>query len=442
MDNILLNNPTSKMLYEEIKNVPIIDYHNHLSAKEIYENTPFTNISHMWLDHDHYKWRLMRFSGFQTHHGNDYERFHNYIKALEFAYGNPLLIWSQMELKEVFGISLAITSENSLAIYELANTYLNKHSIGPRELLEKFNVKALCTTNDLLEDLRYHQLLHKENYAIKVLPTFRPDRLFTFDSEVLFKLEEQTNIKIHTISDLKNALRKRMDYFEQAGCKLADHGITQFRYEMISDTEAEERFAFKSDATLLRGYLLKFLFEEYSKRNWTVQLHIGALRNQNDQGFIEYGVDSGYDSISGDNFTKDLNAFFNDCNNQFAIPRTIVYPLNPNHYEEVASICGNFSTIDGHLQLGAAWWMNDHVEGIQKQLEVFMNYLNISKALGMLTDSRSFLSFVRHDYYRRILCNFIGDKVEQGLIPNHTKRLIKVVTDIAYNNSRNYLQLM
>lgn len=454
MKDILLMNKTSKVLYKAIKELPINDYHNHLDPQEIYENKPFENISNMWLDHDHYKWRLMRFSGFDSHNENTLQRFKDFIESLETAYLNPLYIWSQMELNTFFEINIPIKKENAKEIYNKANEYLRANPFGPKELLKKMNVNSLCTTDDITSDLKYHKLLRDEGFTVKVLPTFRPDRLLSLEQDtfmnVITELEEKTQLIISDLNLLKSVLQSRLRFFEDAGCKLADHGITSFVYEQIDFEQADilykkrrnNKQITQKEIELLNGFILHCLFTEYSKRNWTVQLHLGALRNQNTKGMIKYGKDAGFDSISGQNFTNDLNKFLNSCNNTSDLPRTIIYPLNINQYEELASVCANFSLYgEGHVQLGAAWWMNDHLKGIERQLTVFSEYLNLGKALGMLTDSRSFLSFVRHDYYRRILCNFIGERVENGLIPFDIKEMIELVSDIAYRNSSKYLGL-
>lgn len=448
MNNLFLQNETAKKLYKEIKELPIIDYHNHLDPKEIYENKPYVDLCDIWLQHDHYKWRLMRVNGSMST-GSALHRFKQYAEAVEYAYLNPLKDWTQMELEQVFGITDELTSDNYKEVYSTANTYLKQNPTGPKELLGKFRVSSLCTTDDITSDLKYHKLLQKENNSFQVYPTFRPDRLFHVDhlEEVLAELENISGYRINSLDALEKNLVQRVAYFDEVGCKLADHGITRFEYDKTTKEQAEMLFDDYLEDDLESGemvqlfsYLLSFLMKEYKKRNWTVQFHMGALRNTNDNAFEVYGKDSGYDAISGYNYTNILTEFLNDIERSSGLPRMILYPLNSNHYEEIAVMCGSFSKeVPGKIQLGAAWWFHDHKTAIEKHLSVFSEYLHINHFIGMLTDSRSFLSFVRHDYFRRILCNFIGDKVEQGLIRTSHERLIHLVQNIAYNNSKNYL---
>lgn len=443
MKDLFLTNDISKKLYSRIKDLPIIDYHNHLDPKEIYENKPFENISDIWLDHDHYKWRLMRYSG-SSSQGSSLERFKNYASAVENAFLNPLYDWTKMELDMLFGIKEPLTSENAERIYNQTNNYLKETPFGPRDLLEKFNVEVLCTTDDVTSDLNYHQLIKDVDTSIRVLPTFRPDRLFhkDFKGVVLEELSSIEKHSIRTLDSLEEALINRLNHFEEVGCKLADHGITNFEYYKTNKSCASVLFENYLEDSLsedelvrLDSYLLSFLMNEYTKRKWTVQLHIGALRNTNQLEFEIYGKDSGYDSISGKNFTNKLTSFLNDINKKSGLPRMIFYPLNSTQYEEIAVMCGTFSgDVPSKLQLGAAWWFHDHKTAIEKQLTVFAEYLNINHFMGMLTDSRSFFSFVRHDYFRRILVNFIGSKVDAEF-----SQLEKVVKNIAYENSKNYL---
>ena len=455
-NDFLMHNETAKTLYKSVKNLPIIDYHNHLEPKEIYENLPFKNISKVWLENDHYKWRLIRFAGVKFEKDDsDLNKFKAYASALETAYLNPLFDWSHMELKTFFGIDKNITKENAEDIYNEANKFLEKSLITPVKMLEDLKVEILCTTNDINDDLKYHKLIEqKKDINIKILPTFRPDNLFSFDEntfkETIDKLQMNTNNNITDIKSLKKSILMRLDFFSDNFCKLADHGITDFKYFEVDVKEANDILIKRlnnSNITLLEigklnVFLLRYFLKEYFLRNWTVQYHLGALRNRNEKGYIKMGKDSGYDSISSHSYVNDFNLFLNEVNLEIGLPRIIIYPLQSYLYEAVATMCSNFSENEiGKVQLGAAWWFNDHVSGIEKQLSVFAEYLHINYFLGMLTDSRSFLSFVRHDYFRRVLVNFIGEKVEKGLIPKDMNKLIKLVQDISYNNSRNLLKL-
>jgi len=456
-NDFLLQNEVAKEIYNNIKDLPIIDYHNHLSPLEIYENKPFDNITNMWLQHDHYKWRLMRFSGIKeeniTNINNKFEAFSSFVKSIEKAYLNPLYYWSHMELKTFFNVNEYLTRENTKEIYEKANRYLKNHPKGPRELLKDLKVEALCTTDDLNDDLKYHELLEKDpNFSIKVLPTFRPDKLFSFDTQIfeenIIKLEEKTSIKVIDLNSLEKALSIRLDFFENHSCQLADHGISYFKYHQTSFDQANEIFLKRYnnlsltilEIEILNSYLLGFFLNEYSLRNWTVQYHIGASRNNNTIGYENIGVDSGYDSITNHHFVDDFNRFLNDINTKCTLPRIIIYPLNSASYEATAAMCANFSEgLKGKIQLGAAWWFLDNKRGIEKQLNIFAEFLNLNYFIGMVTDSRSFLSFVRHDYFRRILASFLAEKVEKGLIPKNMKKIAELAQNISYNNTKNFI---
>jgi len=454
-DDFLLQNETAKTLYNSIKDLPIIDYHNHLDPKAIYENIPFQNISKLWLEGDHYKWRLMRFAGINESSNDALVRFANYTEAIEHAYLNPLYHWSHMELKTFFNVEDQITKSNALKIYDKANKYLSIKESGPRELLMDMKVEALCTTDDLCDDLKYHKLLAEDNsFNIKVLPTFRPDRLFTFNSndfnQVIKDLNDTTNTDITNIDLMKSALIKRLYYFNKFGCMISDHGITHFIYHTVTQDEANDILTKRIkqndisnvEIEKLNSFFWKFLLKEYEILGWTVQFHIGALRNTNTKKFNLLGRDAGYDSISEHCFVDDFNNYLDDASKDSELPRIIIYPLNVALYEAVATMCNNFSgDVPGKIQLGAAWWFHDHKTGIEKQLTVFAEYLHINYFIGMVTDSRSFLSFVRHDYFRRILANYFGEKVEKGLIPNNIKQLIVVLQNISYHNSKRFLNL-
>lgn len=458
-DDFLLQSGLAKELYKEIKDLPIIDFHNHLPPRDIYKNDPYTNIADMWLAHDHYKWRLMRNSGideeFITGDGDPKDKFFSYVASLERAYMNPLHHWSHMELKEYFNITDVLTTDNAEDIYQQANEFLESTTVGPRELLEQKQVEVLCTTDDLNDDLEFHKLIRDDKtFDIQVLPTFRPDSLFMFNDasffDVITLLEKNTSITISGITTLATALSKRLDYFNVNGCKVADHGLSELHYVQVSKSDASKILKKRLmkyelsplEVAKLTNYLLKFFIKEYAIRDMVCQIHIGALRNTNERMFKQVGKDSGYDSLSGSNYINDLNELLNEIHSHYPLPKMILFNLNPRDNEALASLCGNFSCqTPGKVQLGAAWWFNDHLRGITNQLATFSEYLNLSTFVGMLTDSRSFLSFVRHDYFRRILCNFVVDNVQKGLIPNDMEHLKQLVRDIAYYNSKSYFNL-
>jgi glucuronate isomerase len=443
----LLKTELAKKLYQEIKDLPIIDYHNHLDPKEIYENKPFQNIVDMWLKYDHYKWRKMRYFGYDSHQGSKEEKFVHYIESIELEVGSPLYHWSQLELKMFFDIDEELKKKNAPIIYNQANAFLEKHPLRPQDILRKCNVKKLYTTDDLMSDLEYHKFLQEdESIPVKVYPTFRPDRLFYSFHEVLYELEEKYHEKIKTIDNLMKFLEYRVKHFDNHGSKLADHGITRFEYSQITKDEANkilrriiEKEYSKSDMKLLEGYILQQFLVLYKKYGMTVQYHLGALRDTNTVMFNILGKDSGYDSISGFNYTDNLTTFFNHTRKLTKLPNLVIYPLNPNHYQELAIMCGTFSETKGQFQLGAAWWFNDHLQGIEQHFDILLNYLSFSEFIGMLTDSRSFLSMSRHYYFRQILCEYIGQKVQKGIMPNNYSQLKQIVKKIVYQNISRFL---
>lgn len=457
-DTFLLQSELASNLYKEIKDLPIIDYHNHLSPREIFKNEPYTDITDLWLAHDHYKWRLMRASGiaeeYITGNASNKDKFLMYAKALEMAYLNPLYHWSHMELREYFGITDVLTTTNAEDIYKRANEHLETHQLGPRELLEMCNVEALCTTDDLNEDLEYHRLIKDDDCSFQVLPTFRPDSLFRFNEDSFFDvitlLEKNTSTTISGITTLAQALSKRLDFFQANGCVVADHGFTTINFVPVTKKDASMILKKRlmrgtltpKEVDQLTNYLLMFFIKEYGLRGIVCQLHLGALRNTNQQMFQSLGRDSGYDSLSDDDYVNDLNQLLSKTSHHFELPKMIIYNLHPKDSEALASLCANFtSDSPGKIQLGAAWWFNDNYRGIINQIEVFSEYLNLSTMIGMLTDSRSFLSFVRHEYYRRILANYIATKVEEGYIPRNTDQIVNMVGNISYYNSKRYFNL-
>lgn len=453
-EDFLLQTALAKKLYQSVKDLPIIDYHNHLDPKEIYDNHPIMNVGSIWLEHDHYKWRLMRQAGIKeatiTGHTDYALKFYGYVKALEKSYLNPLYHWSHMELKKYFDIDDVIKTSNAENIYHKINQTMIQNPRGPRDYIEESNVEALCTTDAVDSSLEYHIKL--KDYAVKVLPTFRPDSIVLINSdqflETLKNLEKLEGIKIDSFDDLLEVLKTRVAFFNEVGCVLADHGISVLEYHEVSPSLAKHIFDKKmtsqiiTDAEELRFqiYMIQFFMKQYKKYNWTAQLHIGALRNNNKKVFEEMGRDAGCDSLADQSYLGDLNKLFSELEYEDALPKTIVYNLNPKDTAGLASVCGNFfSTEPGKIQLGAPWWFNDHFEGIINHLKVQSSYLSMNQFVGMLTDSRSYLSFVRHDYFRRILCNFIAERVLLGHIPNDEESLIELVQNISYYNSKNYL---
>lgn len=436
-DSILLNNDVSKILYESCKDLPIIDYHCHLDDYAIKNDYKFNDIGELWLKGDHYKWRVMRILGVDEEYitGNKSfeEKFYAYCEIMPKLIGNPLYYWSHFELKEIFDISLPINKENAPTIYKEANKKLATLSV--RKLLKFFNVQFIATTDDPISKLENHGKIDD----ILVTPTFRPDKLYDFNDEYINELGKASNIEINTLDDLFKAISIRLDYFVSKGCKISDHGFKDFPNKIASKEEAEELFINRNKLTKeekepLFGYLLVNLFKEYKKRDIVVQIHFAVTRNINTPMFKKLGVDQGFDVISKeinlDNLILLLDSL--DDNNR---PTIILYSLNPNTISAISCIAGAYRNV----YVGAAWWFNDTLEGIKNNLRIISEYNVLGNNLGMLTDSRSFSSYSRFDFFRRILCSFIGEFVIKGEYPLEDAK--KLVQDISYYNIKRLLKI-
>ena len=458
-ENFLLENKTAEYLYHNYaKHLPIIDYHCHLPVDEIATNKNFENLTKIWLNGDHYKWRAMRANGvsekYITGEASDWEKFLAWAKTVPYTIRNPLYHWTHMELKSPFGINDRLLNEDTAKdIWEECNELLNTKEFYAKELIKKFNVETICTTDDPTDSLEYHKQLKKDKYEINVFPAFRPDRGRMIENIGLFnlwfnKLQEVTDIHVMNFRTYIDALRNRHDYFHANGCRLSDHGLETAYAEDYSSEEIEKIFSkVLLNKELKQEEILKFnsamLYEfgimDYEK-NWTQQFHIGALRNTNTRMYHVLGPDTGFDSIGDFETARPLAKFLNrlDSNNQLA--KTIIYNLNPADNELIATMIGNFqnSSVPGKIQFGSGWWFLDQKDGIERQLNVLSNMGLLSRFVGMLTDSRSFLSYPRHDYFRRVLCNVIGKDVESGLIPNSEDLIVPVVENICYFNAKNY----
>jgi len=457
-EDFLLQNDFAKIMYHNYaKSLPIIDYHNHLSPQEIAENKQFENITQAWLYGDHYKWRAMRAFGINEKYisGNasDKEKFLKWAEVAPFTIRNPLFHWTHLELKGYFGIDEILNSENAEAIYEKTAKMLQQKSHSANGLLKMRNVESLCTTDDPIDSLEYHIEIQKDATKVKTFPTFRPDKSFAVEDAksynvYLSKLEKASGISINSYHDLLNALENRIDFFDENGCRLSDHGLEQLYYfetekhdvsllfeKVKSNTvlTADEVAFFKSKTMIALGKL-------YHKKGWTQQLHLGAIRNNNKRLLDQLGPDTGFDSIGDFSQAKALSGFLNTLESTNQLTKTIIYNLNPSYNEVFATMAGNFNdgTIKGKVQFGAAWWFLDQKDGMEKQIETVSSQGLLSCFVGMLTDSRSFLSFPRHEYFRRILCNIIGTDVENGELPNDEAFLGKIVSDICYYNAKNY----
>ncbi len=458
-DDFLLENSTAEILYHEYAaKQPIIDYHNHLPPDEIAADKKFGNLTAAWLNGDHYKWRAMRTMGvperFITGDATDGEKFQKWAEVVPFTIRNPLFHWTHLELKRYFGISELLTPDSCLHIYNRCSDLLATDAYSTRNLLRKMNVETLCTTDDPVDDLRHHQQVKKEGLDIKMLPTFRPDKTILIEKETfpayLETLGEAAGVEIQTFDDLLQALKNRMDFFHQNGCKLSDHGLEQIYADDF--TEVEVRTIFKKRMTALpleptearkfKSALLYHLGCLYAEKGWVQQFHLGALRNNSTRQLRLLGPDTGFDSIGDWAQATALSKFLNRLDSEGKLSKTILYNLNPRDNEVMATMVGNFNdgSIRGKMQYGSAWWFLDQKDGMEKQLNTLSNMGLLSCFIGMLTDSRSFLSFPRHEYFRRLLCNLIGRDVHNGELPNDTKWLGGIVEDICYFNAKNYFR--
>ncbi len=458
-DNFLLENDTAQNLYHSYaKNLPIIDYHCHLPVNEIAGNRNFENLTKIWLYGDHYKWRAMRANGvdekYCTGEASDWEKFLAWAKTVPHTVRNPLYHWTHMELKNTFGIGNVLLNEDTAKnIWDECNSLLNTPAFYAKELIKKFNVETVCTTDDPIDSLEYHIQLKNDGYDVNVLPTFRPDKGMMIESPGLFnlwfrRLQEVTNSDIGNFQTYIGVLRKRHDFFHANGCRLSDHGLETIYSEDYTVEEIEKIFSKAIlNKELNKEEILKFksamMYEfglmDYEK-NWVQQLHLGALRNTNSRMFRTLGPDTGFDSIGDFEIARPLAKYLSRLDDQNKLAKTIIYNLNPSDNDLIATMIGNFQdgTVAGKIQFGSGWWFLDQKDGIEKQLNSLSNMGLLSKFVGMLTDSRSFLSYPRHDYFRRILCNIIGKDVEKGLIPNSEELTVPLVKNISYFNAKNY----
>lgn len=397
--DFMLKNETAKKLYEYVENLPIIDYHCHLSPKMIADNYQFENAFDLFLGGDHYKWRLMRSNGISedyiTGNADIYEKWCAFANTVPLMIGNPMYHWTHLELKRYFDIDVTLSSDTAKEIWDKINEDLKKEDFRAKALIKKSNVEVICTTDNPYDDLKYHEEL--KDFDVKVLPTFRPD-----------------------LSEIKSDITDRMDYFHQKGCRLSDHAIDEMNDELIEK--------------------IVFLGEEYAKRGWTMQLHIGALRNNNTPMFEKLGPDTGFDSINDFPIAQGISRIMNALETKDALPKTILYTLNPKDNYVLGTMLGNFqkAPVPGKIQFGSGWWFNDQRDGMESQMKSLANLGLLSRFVGMLTDSRSFVSYPRHEYFRRILCNLIGKWVEDGEYPNDYEMLKKIVQGICYYNAKEY----
>ncbi|MBP3332434.1 MAG: glucuronate isomerase [Clostridia bacterium] len=457
-ENFLLKNETARKLYHNYaKEMPIIDYHCHINPQEIYEDRKFDNITQIWLGGDHYKWRLIRSNGVCeneiTGDADDYTKFMNFAKMLPKAIGNPMYHWTHLELKTYFGYDGILNEKTAKEVWDICNAKLAEDDMSVRSIILKSNVKMIGTTDDPIDSLEWHKKLRDEGkFPVAVLPSFRPDKAVNIEkagfTDYIAKLAKVAEIEINTAEDVKKALSKRLDYFCELGCKATDHGLDYVVCEEATDAEVEAIFAkalagekvTQLEADKYKTAILIHLGREYAKKGIVMQLHYGAQRNTNTAKFNTLGPDTGYDCISTYDCGNAIAKFLNALEIDGLLPKTIIYSLNPHDNELIDTIIGAFqgTEIAGKIQHGSAWWFSDTKSGMEAQLKSLANLSILGNFVGMLTDSRSFLSYTRHEYFRRILCSLIGEWVENGEYPDDDAQLEEIVRGICYNNAEKY----
>jgi len=459
-ENFLLSNETAVRLYHDYaKDMPIIDYHCHLSPQEIYENKTFKNITEAWLYGDHYKWRAMRSNGVEEKFvtggegASDYDRFLAWAKTVPQTIGNPLYHWSHLELQRYFGIYDLLNEKNAPAIWEKVNAQLTGEGFGARDFIKKSNVKVVCTTDDPTDSLEYHiKIKDIKDFDVLVLPSFRPDKGLEINRATFLpwveKLGQVAGQAIDSYDQLLAALESRIRFFHSVGGRVSDHALDYVAYAETTKEQAAAIFAkaLKGEAVSLeeekqyKTYTLVFMGKLYAELGWAMQFHINAARNNNSRMFGNLGPDTGYDSINDSSLAYPLAKLLDALDTEDALPKTILYSLNPKDHYVLGTIMGSFQGggVPGKIQLGSAWWFLDTKDGMIEQMKALSNLGLFSRFVGMLTDSRSFLSYTRHEYFRRIVCNLIGEWVENGEVPNDLELLGTIVQNICYNNAKEY----
>jgi glucuronate isomerase len=455
-ENFLLKSELAKTLFEKYsKDLPIIDYHCHLSAKEIYEDKVFDNLYDVMLKGDHYKWRLLRTNGvdesYITGDKDPFEKFKKWASTIPYLIGSPLFHWTHFELKNYFGVNELLNEDSAKKIYDKSSKILK--TLSARKIVINSNVEVICTTDDPTDSLEYHKLLREENkFKPLVIPAFRPDKFINIDLpifiEFINKLSDVVGYKINTLDDLQKALKERVIYFTDNHCKLSDHGLDILPQVIGTYKESSKIFkkALKGsslsqvEVDKYKAYILVYLGSLYNDYGWTQQYHIGAKRNLSTRDFNTHGPDTGYDAINDAPVSKGIALILDELNKVKKLPKTIVYPLNPSDFESVLTIiqCFQDGITQGKLQFGSAWWFLDSIDGMTKQIKSLAGNGMLSHFVGMLTDSRSFLSYSRHEYFRRLLCNIIASWVDDGLYPNDIETLGKIISNISYYNAKNY----
>jgi glucuronate isomerase len=456
-EDFLLRSEAAALLYHNYAaKVPAIDFHNHLSPKDIAGNRRFANLTEIWLEGDHYKWRAMRSNGvdekFCTGNASPEEKFQKWAETVSATMRNPLYHWTHMELKSYFGIDRLLTRHTARDIYEECTSLLQTDGFRVLGLLGKMNAEVVCTTDDPCDNLMYHASVAKSG-TIRMHPTFRPDKAYAFDDPAAYtayldKLSEASGVEINSLPALLRALENRVEFFDKSGCRASDHGLEVLPYAELSAADAAKLFerALKGsvltgeESTALRSMILTALCRFYHARGWVQQFHLGALRNNNSRMRKKLGADTGFDSIGDFSQGRSMAKFFDRLDSDDQLAKTIIYNLNPADNELFATMIGNFNdgSIPGKMQWGSGWWFLDQKDGMEKQMNTLSNMGLLSRFVGMVTDSRSFLSFPRHEYFRRVLCNLVGNDIEQGELPDDISQAGEMVADISYHNARKY----
>ncbi len=456
--DFLLNTSTARTLYHDVAaKCPIIDYHCHISPKEIWEDLRYENITQVWLGGDHYKWRLMRCAGvpekYITGDASDYEKFCKWAEVLGKAIGNPLYHWSHLELRNFFGYQGALSAKTADEVWNLCNEKLRSAGYSVRGLINMSNVETICTTDDPVDTLEWHQKLAADKtFKTAVLPAWRPDKAMNLEKpeylDYLAKLEAAAEMKIASFVDLKQALAIRMDYFAKNNCCLSDHALNYVMYAPATDAEVEAVFHKRlnggtisaDEQAVFKTAFMLFVARKYREMDWTMQMHYGCRRDNNPTQYSKLGPDTGYDCIDNYAPSAQTAAFLGALESEGNLPRTILYSLNPNDNQAIDTICGCFQNDEAvsKVQHGSAWWFNDHFQGMTEQLTSLANLGYLAGFVGMLTDSRSFLSYPRHEYFRRILCRLLGQWVEDGMFPNDMELLSEIVRGVSYENAKKY----
>ncbi|MBD0258585.1 MAG: glucuronate isomerase [Cytophagales bacterium] len=457
-DDFLLQTDTARYLYHEhAARMPIIDYHCHLPPDQIAADQRFANLTRIWLDGDHYKWRAMRTNGvperFITGDADDYARFQQWAETVPYTMRNPLYHWTHLELRRYFGITRVLDGDSAREIYDQATALLQTPGYSVRGLLRRMNVRVICTTDDPTDSLEHHRQIRESGFEIRVLPTFRPDKGMAPEDPVAFnawvdKLAATTNTDIHDFAAYLAALRQRHDFFASMGCRLSDHGLEQIYAEPYGEGEIRQIFEkVRGGQTLSPPDVLKFksaMLVEFAlmdhEKGWTQQYHLGAIRNNNSRMLRQLGPDTGWDSVGDFEMARPMTRFFDRLDSDNRLAKTILYNLNPRDNELFATMLGNYNdgSVPGKMQFGSGWWFLDQKDGMERQLNALSNMGLLSRFVGMLTDSRSFLSYPRHEYFRRILCNLLGNDVENGELPADREWLGKMVENICYHNANEY----